>query len=217
MHDPDLPSLYLLMATRDRTGKPMGWHQIGFGGSVLMELALQGAVSMQGKRVHAGPVPPEDELLRLVWDDVRTDKPRAASTWVNRLSGGRYRLLRRQWSARLVEAGLLRHQRVKVLGLFPRDLYPSNGTGREDAVRHRILRAVRDGRGEPRLLCLVALLYAADGLAEVTADRAERRRIKGQAKAWMKEDRWAKAVGEVVAAITASIVAASVIAASASS
>ncbi len=208
--DLDLPSQYLLMATRDRTGKPVGWHQYGFGGALLIELALGGHVSIQAKRVVAAQAAPQDPALALVWDDIRSDpKRRKASWWVSRLSGRRYALLRRQVTHRLVAAGILHHQPRQVLW-WTRHLYPSRNTGAEHAIRQRIRGAVaRQDASDPQTTCLTALLYASDGLHEV-ASGPERRALKRQAKVWIKSDPWAKAVGEVVQAIMAAVVASTV-------
>ncbi len=206
----DLPSEYLLMATRDRTGKPMGWHQYGFGGALLIELALGHHIRIEGKRVVAGGPAPQDPLLAMVWDDIRTHpKAKTPSWWVQRLSGRRYALLRRQITHRLVDAGILAHQPQQVFW-WTRHLYPSRNTGAEHAIRQRIRGAVaRQDASDPQTTCLTALLYASEGLKEV-ADGPERRALKRQAKLWIKSDPWAKAVGEVVQAIMAAVVAATV-------
>lgn len=204
----DLPSMFLLMATRDRSGKPMGYHHYGFGAAVLGEMALQGVISLAGRRVNVRGAAPQDALYASVWHDIAVQrKPRKASWWVNRLSGRRYGLLRRQFSQRLVTAGTLGEEPTWWGGYR----YPSLGSGAEQQVRAKVWDAITDrDQRDSRIVCLVAILVASGSAKELHPDRSQRRVLRREAKQWIKQDELAKAVQEIIAAVTAAIVAVSV-------
>ena len=209
----DLPQQFLLMATRDRTGRAMGYHTYGFGAAVLAEMVLRGHLRLDRKRLHVEGDAPTDPRYATVWHDVHVRRTTKAATWVSRLSGGRYKLLRRQFTQDLVDAGVLREEPTWGGGVR----FPSNGMGAEDRLRGDIRKAVdaRDASDE-RIVCLVAILVAGGSGAEMDPDRRVRRAIRRQAKQWIKEEPFARSVQELIAAITAAMVAATMAASAAS-
>ncbi len=210
----DLPLRFLLMATRDRTGRPLGFHPYGFGAAVLAEMALRGHVRLEGKRVVPAYDAPDDVRYATVWHDARGRRPRGAAWWVARLSGGRYRLLRHQFTQQLVQAGVVEEARTWWGGTA----YPSQGTGAEQTLRRAVRSAVQQrDASDDRTVCLVAILVAADSDKELDPDRRVRKAIRRQAKQWIKEDAFARSVQELVTAVVAGIAAAGAVAASAGS
>lgn len=213
----DLPSQYLLMATADRTGNALGYHHHGFGAAILVDMAMNSQLQVEKGLLFAVGDPPDDELYRFIWTEVRdAARPRKVKWWVHRLSGNRYRLLRRLWTNRLVEAGVLRHE-IRSFLVWSWDRYPSNKTGMEDQLRERIRKAIanRDAT-DSRLLCLVGILTATYSLKEVASGR-ERRILTRQAKKWIKSDPYIKPLNEIVHGIMAAIFAATASAAVAAS
>ena len=213
----DLPSQYLLVATRDRTGKALGLHHHGFGAAVLVELAIDKHLRIENGLLLAGGAPPSDELLRFVWTEVRDiQRPRKVKWWVHRLSGSRYRLLRRLWTLRLVEAEMLRHE-IRSFLWWSWDRYPSARTGIEDELRQRIRSAVANRNADdPRLVCLTGILTASYGLKEVASGK-EGRALMREARAWIKSDPFTEALNDIVKGVMAAAMVASAAAAAASS
>jgi hypothetical protein len=160
----NLAERLLLLAYKD-DGTPEGDADAvdyGLAGAVLMDLMLAGRVDLAESRVvvtDAAPTgdPVLDEVLTKI---AAAAKPAPPQDWVQELT-----LLRERLLGRLVERGVLRRERDKVLLVFPRTRYPAS-TGGEPAVEtetRRELQSAVDGAGpvDPRTAALCALVRAA--------------------------------------------------------
>jgi hypothetical protein len=209
----------LLLLLDDTSGAFSGtsYPQPLFGGAVLIELAISGAVEVEEKqsvwrstKVHPTGRLPGDPLLRTSYDVVAA-KPRSAQDLVNRLGKG----LRDQLADRLVERGILQREERKVLGLFPRTRWPAVDSRHEDEVRGRLTAAlVRGDEPDQRTGALVALLSAVDRAQKVVDHEGlPSREVRKRAKT-IAEGAWAaKAVRDAISASTAAIAAATTAAA----
>lgn len=211
----DLPAQFLLLATRDRSGRAIGFRDLGFGGAVLAELVLDGAIRIEGKRVRYARDSSNPTYASVV-AAIQQGKPRKPEWWVHKLASRRFRPVRDAVYAELVATGTLDRQK----GRFS-TRYPVANPLPEEQLRQRILHAVEmEDTSDERLVCLAAIATAADVLKEVHPERRERKKIAKQAQRWIKEDAFAVAVGDAVAAAITAIIAASIgatIAASSSS
>lgn len=185
------------------------------GGAVLVQLALTGAVRVSDKsgfwqsakvRAQSGAALPDPILaaaLALV-----AEKERGAQDLVGRLGKG----LREQLTERLAAQGILRREDSKVLGLFPRTVWPAADVAREADVRRALTSVLVEGN-EPdeRTAALVALLHAI-GRAHKTVphEGLPAREVKARAKRIAEGDWAAKAVKDAIDAATAAMVAATV-------
>ncbi len=158
--DASLPEELLLIAYNDMTGRRQGGATelgCGLAGAVLVELTLAGRVDVVDGRVRALDANPtgdpvlDDALARIA----TAKKARKPEWWVGKLNSGvQGRLL-----DRLVERGVLRRERHKVLGLFPVRRYPTLDAGLESAARSRLRSAVEHGtEPDARTAALAALL-----------------------------------------------------------
>lgn len=209
----------LLLTYHDETGKPAvdGTRlEYGLAGALLLELSLQGKVTVAGpgedvKRdrlvVRDSGATGDDVLdhaLTLLADDEGA-KPKNVLGQLRK--GTRDRLLRR-----LAERGLLREESGKVLGIFPTTRWPAADASHEAAVRQRLHDVLVTGlEPDPRTAALVSLLLAVDAVTKVVPSddrRAVKRRAKEIADGAWAADAVKKAVQEVQAAVTASIVVA---------
>lgn len=192
--------MFLMLATNDRSGRAIGYHQYGFGAAVLGEMALQGHIRIEGKWIV--PVAsPDDPLLATVFHDMLARRRKKAAWWVNKLSGGKYTLLRRQFTQRLVDAGIVAP--VKTWFSYR---YPTIDPAPEQALRLRIMQAVdQDDSSDTRLTCLIALVVSAGSARELHPNRHARKVIVRTGKRWARSDTLARAVQELIAAITAAI------------
>ena len=115
------------------------WDKLRFAlaGSELVRLAAARRVEVVDKRIvlaDAGPV--EDPFLAAALADIRRSKrPPRAVDWVTR--HGRQRLVD-EYLARLTEAGVIRAERRKVLGLFTATRWYVVDIGRQGNVRSRL-------------------------------------------------------------------------------
>jgi len=212
----------LLLLLDDEKGTVSGVTYLDpvLGGSVLIELALLGAVEVEGKssswksaKVRAVPgAGPDDPLLRAAYDVV-AEKPRSAQGLVVRLGKG----LGDTLCGRLAERGVLERRDDKVLGLFPRTRWPARDSAHEEDVRRQLTAVLVEGaEPEPRAGALVALLYAVDRAHQtVPHDGLSSGEVRRRAKE-ASEGQWAAvAVRNAIAAVTAATTAAVVAATSA--
>src|SRR6476661_2888913 len=209
----------LLLLLDDETGKltNTSYLDTGIGGALLVELALGSHVEVSGKsglwaraKVHATGSTPADPVLAEALQVVAA-KERTAQDLVVRLGRGR----RQPLLDRLVDAGVVRRQEERVLGLIPRHRWPVVDARPEADLRRRLGDAlVRGLDPEPPVAALVAVLSAMD-LAHKVVDRegVSARQVKRRAKEVADGDWAAKAVKDAIAAAQAAV-AAAVVAAS---
>ncbi len=220
----------MLLLLRDEKGTVAGESVLNYilGGALLVELSLLGRAEQDEKKtvfsgrkvlaVGDGPLP--DPLLQEAFDVV-AEKPRGGMSVLQKLGQG----LQKKVAARLVERGMVREEKTKVLGVFPRTVHPAANNGREKEVR-RDIRAVLADSAEPdaRTAALIALLSGSETLKPALKDMDPplpwSSEIKKRGKQIQEGDWGAKAVNEAVVAIAAAIAsgaAAAVVSASTSS
>jgi hypothetical protein len=196
----------MLLLLDDETGTPAAAGTLPYtlGGAVLVELALLGRVETDGSKVHAvgdGPLP--DPLLQDAYDKV-AEKPRGAQTLLLTIGSS-------LWDPvidRLIERGLIRREKKRVLGLFRMTQLPAAEHEHEAAVRAKI-RAVLVNGAEPdaRTAALTALLSASGALPMLRPQLAWSGPVIERAKA-LEQGNWgADAVNTAVVRTAAAIAA----------
>lgn len=191
-------------AAKEQTG--VGWAA---GGGVLVELTLAGRVEIGDDRVtvvDSAPtgLPYLDEQLTRIAEHGRPwkvkDCLRAAA---KDAAGGA--------TQALVDRGLLREEKKRILGLFPTRRYPEVDGADEAEVRARLTRVVLQG-AEPdeRTASLVALLHGARLRSLVFPQREGRKEIEAR-MAGIAEGQWVqpavrRAIDQAQAAMAAIIV-----------
>jgi len=213
----------LLLLLEDDSGKLTNttYVDVGLGGSLLLELALNGSVEVakgSGRwartRVQLTNAPlPSDPLLVDALALV-AEKERTAQDLVARLGKKR----REPLLERLESKGILERCEDKAMGLFPRTRWPAVDSNHEAAVRRDLGDAlIRGVQPADRVGALIALLSALD-LAHKVVDRegVPARDVKRRAKALADGEWAAKAVRDSIvatqAAVTAAVVAATTVA-----
>ena len=209
-----IPEDLLLLLLDDESGRLRHgtYLDTAVGGALLAELALAQHVEVvkgsgvwaRAKVVPTGSGEPEDDVLAEALATVR-HKERSAQDLVGRLGRGR----RAQLLDRLEQRGILRREDDRVLGLFPRKRWPAVDSSHEDDVRRQLGDAVvRGATPTERTAALVALLSAM-GVAHQVVDREglSGGEVRKRAKAIAEGDWAAKAVKDAIAAVQAAIAA----------
>ncbi len=205
--------LFLLLMD-DESGKPqIGQLHLALGGAVLVELALEEAVLVDGpgsflRPAKVGVVPgaaPEDAVLRDALAVV-AEKERTAQDLVKRLGKG----LDQTLGDRLAARGMVDRRDDRVLGLVRRTTWPARDPSHEEAVRRELTYVLVQGaQPTARIGALAALLHAVDRAHKtVPHEGMSSREVKRRAKEISQGDWAAKAVRDAVAAATAATVAA---------
>jgi hypothetical protein len=201
----------LLLLLDDQSGATKSsYMRPGLGGALLVELAMAECVVVGPRRrwasskvtAVAGVPIPDDPLLRAAYETVAT-KPQTAQNLVNQLGKN----LQSTLAERLVQQGILEQRASRVLGLFPRNRWPSRDVLYKEQVRRSLAAALVDGQEpDPRTAALIALLYALDR-AHKTIDRGglSSREVKRRAKE-IADGNWAaKGVRDAIQAATAAV------------
>jgi hypothetical protein len=189
------------------------------GGALLLDLATRERVSTDGDGAKArlavtDPGPTGDALL----DEALTrlaGRPVRAQKAVERLA----RKTRMPVLERLVERGLVRREKARVLGVFPATTWPPADPQPRAQLHARIAAVLRDGaQPDQHIALLISLLYAVRAEHKVVS--GSRRELRARAKEVAARD-WAgpavrKAVQAAQASVMAAVTAATVAGASAS-
>ncbi|MFG1628367.1 GPP34 family phosphoprotein [Kribbella sp. NPDC049227] len=211
----------LLLLYDDETGKPIAGSpglDYALAGAVLIELTLLGKIDITtaGDGVKPGrlkvldPSPTGDAILdeRLAFI---ADKPgKRPKDRIGRLS----KKLRDRLLMQLAGRGVLQADEDKVLGLFPVTRWPAKDARHEAEVRTALDSALKVGTTpNERTGALIALLSALNVVPKVVTDAVDKKALKQRAKQLADSD-WAadavkKAVTEMQAAVTATIIVAS--------
>ena len=204
--------LLLLLLDDDSGRTRVSEADKGLAGAVLIELAMLDRlrVAEKGETVRAGrlvlrpgPDPTHPVLARALslLSDKEGRKP-------DHVLGGLAKGLRERLADGLVQAGVLRRERHKVLGLFPSERLPAQDSTHEATLRQRIRAALDGAAPDERTAALIALLSALNAVTtvlDVANKRAARRRAKEIAQGQWAAAAVRRAVEAVYAATAAAI------------
>ncbi|MEU1004662.1 MULTISPECIES: GOLPH3/VPS74 family protein [Streptomyces] len=190
----------LLLSLDDESGAAKESAKVApaISAALLVELALAGRIDVTDDKVTVVDATPlgEPALDAALADIAGRDKPGRTRDWITRLKTDAA-----AWANRgLIEKGLVREEKKKVLGLFSVRRYPEADGSAEAAVRQRLDEVVLRGAApDERTACLVALLHGAK-LHRLAFPDADAREV-GAAMEALSEAQWsATAVRHVVRA-----------------
>ncbi|NLI48313.1 MAG: GPP34 family phosphoprotein [Acidobacteria bacterium] len=203
----------LLLSLRNDKGTVLCSASVGlpFGlaAAVLMELAMQEKVRIEGKKLVAVPTgDTDDAVLDECLNLIRAAaKPKTVQSWVSRL--GDRKSIRRAYLDRLVQKRILRREEHRILWVFPTERFPTSNPLEELEVRRRLRRTAFTATApDARTRFLVSLVQACDLAGEVFPDGDERKEAKQRFAELVKEEAFGKAVSDQVAAVMAACAAA---------
>ncbi len=193
--------------------------QFGLAGALLAELALQGKISLDNKRlVVLNPAPTSDPLFDETLARLSAEKkPRKASYWVEKLADKK---LVKKVAQRLADKNILRIEKKRYLWVIPYEVFPQVDASAKFWVKQHLRDAVlAGGETTPGIIAFLSLLKACR-LLDLVFTRDERKAAARKVDALVKEEPFGSAVAEMIAEIeaaTAATIAVIVVAASSSS
>ncbi|MFO7609959.1 MAG: GPP34 family phosphoprotein [Candidatus Krumholzibacteriia bacterium] len=219
MPTPPALTLYeeiLLLALDDAKGTTAvgSMHANAMGGAILAELVLLGAMRVgtdKKKLVDAVPGvrvadPILAECLALVQEAKRRRK---AADWVLKFAGRKD--LKNRTARQLAAKGVLREDQDKVLGLFPRVIYPARNPGPEQALVTRLRHAVFTSSPQvDERTAIVAVIAHATGLLPRVLDKKKLKERKDRLKKLGEGQVAGAATREAVEAIQAAVMVATI-------
>jgi hypothetical protein len=202
----------LLLLTDDRTGKLVvnKTHvDVALGGAQLIDLSLAHRADLDERKrlVVLDGSPTGDRLLDGALSILRSYVGKKPRSTIRELSKG----LRPRLYDRLVNAGFLRAEHGKVLGLFATTSWPATSVEHESVVRRNLVGQLVQGlTPDPRTAALVALLHALRCTHKVVVPAEHglgRRELDRRAKQ-LAEGSWgSQAVRQTIDAMTAAVAA----------
>ncbi|MCB2200063.1 GPP34 family phosphoprotein [bacterium] len=211
-----------LLCLNERNGRlRSSMANYGFAGAVLMHLADQRRVTLDGKKLIVNDTSTtgndlQDEMLARL---ARAKKPRSVQSWVSSFASG-IKKLPSKVAEPLVHDGVLAQDVKKFLGIFPMHYFLVRDPGRHSEVIERIRAILLQMReADPESVALIALGKSL-GLVNRLFTREERKIAKPVLKELTSKDAMAQAVSGSIAAVQAAIagaVAASTVAATSGS
>ncbi len=154
----------ILLALDDKKGTFLPMSLMSFesalAGAILMELALENKIDtdldhlllINGEKTGD---PIYDEVLKMIQEHPKEEN---ALFWVKEIRN-RFSNLREVLTNRLVEKGIIREEKKKILGLFPQVRYPVVNDSEEVAIRQRIRQIVlSDEIPEPKDIVIISLI-----------------------------------------------------------
>lgn len=216
----------LLLGLKDERGTPeagSGMAKIAFGGAVLGELMMVGAVRLvdadgllqTGQRVEATGLAADAEPLRVALAQINDSRPKSPAQWCGVL--GRGVEVREAVALALCGRGVLRESEDKLLGLFRRKAFPTVDPTPERELLAAIEQTLDgDDAVEPLLALSITVAHQGGLLRLHFGGRALRRwkqrlkDVESQAAATDAADAVAAAVAAVQAAVIAATAAATV-------
>lgn len=207
----------LLLALLDKKGTiAMGAHcAFALSGAIAGELLLGERIRLDeaGKKLMVDLIdrsPTGDDVLDEAIERIATAKRRAdVRTWVRRLSA--MKRLRHRVALRLVDRGILRADEDKVLLLFTRKIYPERDPKPEREIVARLRQAIFTYTSEldARTTLLIALAHPT-GLLRVTFDKKKLKARKKRIERIVASSAIGDATREVIQAVHAAVIAATV-------
>ena len=202
----------MLLALKDEEGTIASGtnYQYALAGSVLAELLLEEKISVEEQKKKKYAVlkdstplgdPVIDECLNKV---LQAKKKQQLQTWISRFSG--LKNLKHRTARKLVERGILRADKDKVLLLFTRKIYPEVDPEPERRMIERMRKALFTEQQDidPRTVVLISLADTT-GLLKVVFDKKELKSRKKRIEQIVNGELTGKATKEAIQAMQAAV------------
>ena len=144
-----LPQAFLLLATNDKDGKPevpVFALRTTTAGAILAELALLGAIELQGKHIRATDAAPKTDFLHELELIRGKSRPHTPKAWVAILEGRAE--VRRVYEG-MAAQGIVEHVGEKHLGRFRAMRYPEKDHASEEALLKKIQATLSSALSDP--------------------------------------------------------------------
>ena len=207
--DLDLLEEFLLIALDDeRGGFVIGSTALhyGFGGAVLLELALRNKIEIDGEKVILVDDCMETEpAINKAIELIKASKVEKVKRWIEVLAkkAGDFK---EDTLQRLINKGILSKEEQKILWIIPTKKYPTSNMNPEMKVRERLNDVVQRGKkAEPRDVMLLSLIDATDLTKEAFRKAEDYKMIKARLSEVTKDVKISAAINKSLREIQTAI------------
>ena len=208
--DLDLLEEYLLIALDDDKGKFVidSTHlHYGFGGAILLELALREKISIEGDyiRLKDSSTVKEVALNKAIDILESSSKSIKIKDLINTLAK-KAGELKQDTLQRLMNKGILKKEEHKILWIIPNNKYPTSDLSPENKVRERLKAVMLLGeKSEPRDIMLLSLIDVSDLTREAFRDKEDYKAVKKKIKEVTQDVKISNAINKSIREIQAAI------------
>lgn len=208
--DLDLLEEYLLIALDDDKGKFVidSTHlHYGFGGAILLELALREKISIEGEFIRLKDSSSMTEValnktIELIQEDAKPIKIKDLIRTLANNAGE----LKQDTLQRLMNKGILKKEEHKILWIIPNNKYPTSNLSPENKVRERLKGVMLLGeKSEPRDIMLLSLIDVSDLTREAFRDKDDYKAVKKKIKEVTQDVKISSAINKSIREIQAAI------------
>lgn len=206
----DLLEEFLLIALDDDKGQFVidSTHlHYGFGGAILLELALREKISIEGDYVRLKDSSYAKEValnkaLDLLKESAESKK---IKDWISALAK-KAGELKQDTLQRLINKGILKKEEHKILWIIPNNKYPTSDLSPENKVRERLNAVMLNGAlSEPRDIMLLSLIEVSDLTREAFRDKEDYKKVKKKIKEVTQDVKVSGAINKSIREIQAAI------------
>ncbi len=208
----DLLEEFLLIALDDdKGGFVIGSTALhyGFGGAVLLELALRNKIEIDGEKVILKDDCMETEpALNKAIEMLDEGETRKVKYWIETFAkkAGDFK---EDTLQRLINKGILSKEEHKILWIIPTQKYPTHNMNPEMKVRERLEDVVQRGKkAEPRDVMLLSLIDATDLTKEAFRKAEDYKKIKARLSEVTKDVKISAAINKSLREIQTAIMVA---------
>lgn len=208
--DLNLLEEYLLIALDDDKGKfviDSTYLHYGFGGAILLELALREKISFEGDYVRLKDSSTVNEVTLNKAIELLQGKAKAVK--IKDLIGmlaNKANELKQDTLQRLMDKGILKKEEHKILWIIPNNKYPTSNLSPENKVRERLKAVMLLGeKSEPRDIMLLSLIDVSDLTREAFRDKEDYKVVKKKIKEVTQDVRISSAINKSIREIQAAI------------
>ncbi|MFY0594550.1 GOLPH3/VPS74 family protein [Roseivirga sp.] len=208
--DLDLLEEYLLIALDDDKGKFVidSTHlHYGFGGAILLELALREKIVVEGDYVRLVDSALEKEVaLNKVIEHLKTStEPIKIKKLIAKLAKMASEL-KDDTLQRLMNKGILKKEEHKILWIIPYNKYPTSNLSPENKVRERLKGVMLLGeKSEARDIMLLSLIDISDLTREAFRDKQDYLAVKKKIKEVTQDVKISSAINKSIREVQAAI------------
>ncbi|OEK04483.1 GOLPH3/VPS74 family protein [Roseivirga misakiensis] len=208
--DLDLLEEFLLIALDDDKGKFVidSTHlHYGFGGAILLELALREKIAVEGDYVRLIDSALEKEVaLNKVIELLKTStEPIKIKKLITKLAKMANEL-KEDTLKRLMNKGILKKEEHKILWIIPSNKYPTSNLNPENKVRERLKGVMLLGeKSEARDIMLLSLIDISDLTREAFRDKEDYKAVKKKIKEVTQDVKISNAINKSIREVQAAI------------
>ena len=206
----DLLEEFLLIALDDDKGQFVidSTHlHCGFGGAILLELALREKISIEGDCVRLKDSAYVKEVALNKTLDLLNEKGKEIEVkeLINLLAK-KAGELKQDTLQRLMNKGILKKEEHKILWIIPNNKYPTSDLSPENKVRERLKAVMLNGaKSEARDIMLLSLIEVSDLTREAFRDKDDYKQVKEKIKEVTQDVKISGAINKSIREIQAAI------------